>query len=228
MHRVALVEDHERLAGMIKAALSRSGIETDIFPAAAAALFALERYEFALLLLDRGLPDGDGIKLLRRLRASGSTMPCLMLTARDAIHDRVEGLESGADDYLTKPFSMEELVARVRSLMRRPSAMATLTPDFSGLSVDPERAHMQCKGEWVSLSPSELQIMLRMVSAGGKVVRHAQLEHAAWGLHDEVTPNALDVALHRLRKKLFAIDAGIRIVNVRGIGYQLQKTSVES
>jgi DNA-binding response OmpR family regulator len=228
MHRVALVEDHERLAGMIKAALSRSGIETDIFADAAAALFALERYEFALLLLDRGLPDGDGIKLLRRLRARGSTMPCLMLTARDAIHDRVEGLESGADDYLTKPFSMEELVARVRSLMRRPSAMATLTPDFAGLSVDPEHACMRCKEGWVSLSPSELQIMLRMVSAAGKVVRHAQLEHAAWGLHDDVTPNALDVALHRLRKKLFAIDAGVRIVNVRGLGYQLQKTSLES
>lgn len=223
MHRVALVEDHERLAEMIKAALARSGIETDIFPGAAAALYALQRFEFTLLVLDRGLPDGDGITLLRRLRAGGATVPCLMLTARDAIHDRVEGLESGADDYLTKPFSMEELVARVRSLMRRPSVMATLTPDFAGLTVDPERSCMRCKGEWVSLSPSELQIILRMVSAGGSVVRHAQLEHAAWGMHDEVTPNALDVALHRLRKKLSAIDAGIKVVNVRGIGYQLQK-----
>lgn len=227
MHRVALVEDHGRLAEMITAALARNGIETDVFPDAAAALYALARFEFALLVLDRGLPDGDGIKLLRRLRASGATIPCLMLTARDAIHDRVEGLESGADDYLTKPFSMEELVARVRSLMRRPSAMAPLAPDFAGLTVDPEQACMRCKGEWVSLSPSELQIILRMVSAGGNVVRHAQLEHAAWGLSDEVTPNALDVALHRLRKKLFAIDAGIKIVNVRGIGYQL-KTSADS
>lgn len=227
MHRVALVEDHGRLAEMIKAALARNGIETDVFPDAAAALYALARFEFALLVLDRGLPDGDGIKLLRRLRASGATIPCLMLTARDAIHDRVEGLESGADDYLTKPFSMEELVARVRSLMRRPSALAPLAPDFAGLTVDPEQACMRCKGEWVSLSPSELQIILRMVSAGGNVVRHAQLEHAAWGLNDEVTPNALDVALHRLRKKLFAIDAGIKIVNVRGIGYQL-KTSADS
>ena len=225
MHRIALVEDHERLAEMIKAALARNGIETDVFPDAAAAHYALARFEFALLLLDRGLPDGDGIKLLRRVRANGATIPCLMLTARDAIHDRVEGLESGADDYLTKPFSMEELVARVRSLMRRPAAMAPLAPDFAGLTVDPEQACMRCKGEWVSLSPSELQIILRMVSAGGNVVRHAQLEHAAWGLQDEVTPNALDVALHRLRRKLSAIDAGVRIVNVRGIGYQLQKTS---
>ena len=227
MHRVALVEDHERLAEMIKATLARSGIETDVFPDAATALYALTRFEFALLVLDRGLPDGDGIKLLRRLRASGAAIPCLMLTARDAIHDRVEGLESGADDYLTKPFSMEELVARVRSLMRRPSALATLAPDFAGLTIDPEHACMRWNGDWVSLSPSELQIMLRMVSAAGKVVRHAQLEHAAWGLHDEVTPNALDVALHRLRKKLFAIDADVKIVNARGIGYQLQKTSAD-
>jgi DNA-binding response OmpR family regulator len=228
MHRVALVEDHERLAGMIKATLARSGIETDIFPNAAAALHALARFEFALLVLDRGLPDGDGIKLLRRLRASGATLPCLMLTARDAIHDRVEGLESGADDYLTKPFSMEELVARVRSLMRRPAAMAPLTPEFAGLTIDPKNACMGWQDEWVSLSPSELQIILRMVSAGGNVVRHAQLEHAAWGLHDDVTPNALDVALHRLRKKLSAIDAAIKIANVRGIGYQLRKTSADS
>ena len=87
---------------------------------------------------------------------------------------------------------------------------------------------MRYESEWVSLSPSELQIILRMISAGGNVVRHAQLEHAAWGLHDEVTPNALDVALHRLRKKLFAIDADVKIVNVRGIGYQLQNTSADS
>lgn len=228
MHRVALVEDHERLAEMIKVTLARSGIETDIFPNIAAALYALSRFEFALLVLDRALPDGDGIALLRRLRASGATLPCLMLTARDAIHDRVEGLESGADDYLTKPFSMQELVARVRSLMRRPPAMAPLMPEFEGLTVDPEHACMRWNGDWVSLSPSELQIVLRMVSAGGKVVRHAQLEHAAWGLHDEVTPNALDVALHRLRKKLSAIDAQIKIANVRGIGYQLQKTSAKA
>lgn len=228
MYRVALVEDHDRIAELIQSALSKSGIEVDIFNNASLALHAIRTHEFTLLILDRGLPDGDGIKLLRTLRTSGITLPCLMLTARDAIHDRVEGLESGADDYLTKPFSMEELVARVRSLMRRPPTVATLKPSFLDLIIDPERACMEYREEWVSLSPSELQIMLRLVLAGGKTVRRHQLEHAAWGLHEAVTPNALDVALHRLRKKLLAVDALLSVVNVRGVGYELRSVTEDT
>ena len=112
MNRVALVEDHQRLAALLVKALLNAGIETDVFDQMEPASLAASNYAYAVLVVDRGLPDGDGLDLVRRLRAAAIRTPCLMLTARDALHDRVEGLESGADDYLTKPFSMEEFVAR--------------------------------------------------------------------------------------------------------------------
>jgi DNA-binding response OmpR family regulator len=223
MYRVALVEDHERLALLIQDALHRHGIETDTFLNAASALHALTHFPFTAVILDRGLPDSDGLTLLRKLRAGGVDTPCLMLTARDAVHDRIDGLESGADDYLTKPFSMEELVARVRSLIRRPPSVTPLQPEFHDIRINPQRGCIECAAEWVSLAPAELQIMLCLVGAAGKTVRHSQLEHAAWGLHEAVTPNALDVALHRLRKKLALVESRLAIVNVRGVGYALSE-----
>lgn len=120
MSRVALIEDHQRLAEMVRQALSAAGIEADLFSTVSEASYGVNRGDYAVLIVDRGLPDGDGLAFLRALRAAGVMTPCLMLTARDALHDRVDGLESGADDYVTKPFAMSELVARVRTLMRRP------------------------------------------------------------------------------------------------------------
>jgi DNA-binding response OmpR family regulator len=145
-----------------------------------------------------------------------------MLTARDALHDRVEGLESGADDYLTKPFSMDELVARVRALMRRPAALQSLTPEWGDIQVRPAEGGMTCGTETVTLAPAELQIMVALTRAGGATVRRSALEAAAWGLGDAVTPNALDVAMHRLKRKLQAINSTLQIVNARGYGYALR------
>jgi DNA-binding response OmpR family regulator len=144
-----------------------------------------------------------------------------MLTARDALHDRIDGLESGADDYLAKPFPMEELVARVRALLRRPAQLQSLAPAWGDLQVRPDAGCMQCGGESITLAPAELQIMLSLVRAGGQTVRRSALEASAWGLAEAVTPNALDVALHRLRKKLQAIGSTLHIVNTRGHGYAL-------
>ncbi|MBB3224103.1 response regulator transcription factor [Pseudoduganella umbonata] len=221
MNRIAVIEDHERLSLMVGKALSAAGIEADLFARIDSAWLALKNTPYALIVVDRGLPDGDGLSLVRRLRDAGHLVPCLMLTARNALHDRVEGLESGADDYLVKPFSMEELVARVRALMRRPAAMQSLTPSYVDLRIVPEAATMHCGGESASLAPAELQIMLGLVQAGGKTVRRNALESAAWGLSEAVTPNAMDVAMHRLRKKLYAIGSSVQIVNLRGLGYAL-------
>ena len=221
MSRIALIEDHERLSSLVNKALSAAGIESDVFERIDSAWSALQAAPYGAIVVDRGLPDGDGLTLVRRLRAAGNPVPCLMLTARDALHDRVEGLEAGADDYLVKPFSMEELVARVRALIRRPSTVQSLTPAFADLNVEPADGGMRCGAESVSLAPAELQIMLCLVRAGGKTVRRSALEAAAWGLSDAVTPNAMDVALHRLRKKLHAIESTVHIVNVRGQGYAL-------
>ena len=226
MNRIAVVEDHERLAALVRKALAGAGIEADVFARIDDAWQALRETPYAVLVIDRGLPDGDGLTLVRRLREAGRLTPCLMLTARDALHDRVDGLESGADDYLTKPFSMEELVARVRALLRRPAALQSLSPQYGDVQVQPDAGCMVCGSESITLAPAELQIVLGLVRAGGQTVRRSALEAAAWGLGDAVTPNALDVALHRLRKKLQAIGSTLQIVNVRSHGYALREATL--
>jgi DNA-binding response OmpR family regulator len=222
MSRVALIEDHERLALMIRQALSGAGVETDIFSDLSKAAYGIGKARYEVLIMDRGLPDGDGLAFLQSLRATGQMTPCLMLTARDALHDRIDGLESGADDYVTKPFAMSELVARVRTLMRRPPILTTLVQSFADLTVDPQQHSMHCDGKTTGLAPAELQIMLALVKAEGQTVRHAALEHAAWGLADAVTPNALEVTIHRLRKKLQAISSTTVLANIRSAGFVLQ------
>jgi DNA-binding response OmpR family regulator len=222
MSRVAIVEDHERLAGMVRQALVAAGIEADLFHNISEARYGVSRADYAVLIVDRGLPDGDGLTFLRALRAAGQMTPCLMLTARDALHDRVDGLESGADDYVTKPFAMSELVARVRTLMRRPAALTALVASYADIAVDPQQRALRCTTQAVPLAPAELQIMLSLIKAAGQTVRHSALEHAAWGLGEAVTPNALEVTVHRLRKKLVAVGATTRLANIRGTGFVLQ------
>jgi DNA-binding response OmpR family regulator len=222
MNRIALIEDHQRLSALLGKALFNAGIETDIFDRMDPASIAARDNAYAVLVIDRGLPDGDGLDLVRRLRAAAIFTPCLMLTARDALHDRVEGLESGADDYLTKPFSMDEFVARVRALMRRPPSLQSLIPQFGDIRVRPDEGCMTCRSETVTLAPAELQILIALIRADGTTVRRSVLEMAAWGLGDAVTPNALDVAMHRLKRKLTAINSALQIVNARGYGYALR------
>ena len=207
---------------MIRQALLGAGVETDTFCTLSEAAYGMSRGDYAVLVVDRGLPDGDGLAFLRNLRAAGQMTPCLMLTARDALHDRIDGLESGADDYVTKPFAMSELVARVRTLMRRPQELTALIQAFADISVDPQQRALRCGEQSIVLAPAELQIMLTLMKVAGQTVRHAALEHAAWGLAEAVTPNALEVTVHRLRKKLSSINARTRLANVRGTGFVLQ------
>ena len=228
MNRSALIEDHSRLADLVRQALGHAGIETDVFHAMEPAWLALRDITYGVVVIDRGLPDGDGLHLVKRLRAAGRPTPCLMLTARDALHDRIEGLDSGADDYLTKPFPMEELVARVRALLRRPAQVQEFAPAYGDVQISPEHGHMVCAGTAVPLPATELQIMLCLARKAGQTVKRSTLEAAAWGLTEAVTPNALDVALHRLRRKLAAAGSRMQIVNLRTQGYALREVSVAS
>jgi len=221
-HRIALVEDHARLADLVTRGLAGAGIAVDAFATLESAWHGIGEREYAVAVIDRGMPDGDGLGLVRRMRDARILTPCLMLTARDALRDRVDGLDAGADDYLAKPFAMEELIARVRALMRRPAQISDTRLSYHGVSVQPEAGHMLCGDQHVSLAPAELQIMICLLRAGGQAVRRATLEAAAWGVGDAVTPNAFDVALHRLRKKLAAIDADLALVNLRSYGYALK------
>jgi DNA-binding response OmpR family regulator len=226
MNRILLVEDHARLAALIQQALDKAGVSVDIFGSIDAAWLASCQVPYGAMIVDRGLPDGDGLALVKRCRAAGMHTPCLMLTARDALHDRIQGLDGGADDYLTKPFEMDELVARVRALLRRPIEQQTLTPGHGDVLLRPDEGVMCCGEECITLPPAEMQLMLELVRNGGQVVRRALLESAAWGLSDAVTPNALDVALHRLRRKLQAIGSRQHIVNVRTLGYVIRDNAL--
>jgi len=223
MSRILLVEDHERLARLVRKGLVAAGIAVDIVDSVDTAWAAIQRMPYQALVMDRGLPDGDGLILLQRMRCAGIGMPCLMLTARDALRDRVEGLDAGADDYLTKPFAMNEMVARVRALLRRPVEVRPLDPSHGDLTLRPATGIVCCGEESATLASAEMQIMLLLLRKHGEVVRRGALESVGWGLSEAVTPSALDVALHRIRRKLLVIGSRQRIINVRGLGYVLRE-----
>lgn len=227
MNRILLVEDHDRMARLVTRGLEGAGIPVDAVARIDEAWTALAHIPYGALVLDRGLPDGDGLGLLQKLRGTGNGIPCLILTARDALHDRIGGLDAGADDYLPKPFSIDELVARVRALLRRPVQQRTLEAQHGDLYLRPQTGTLHCAQESITLAPAELQIMLLLIRASGDVVRRTALEAGAWGIHEAVTPNALDVALHRLRRKLLAIGSCQGIVNLRNLGYALRDATTE-
>lgn len=222
MDRILLVEDHPAMRELVARELARAGIAADAVGRVGEAEACLAQARYGALVLDRGLPDGDALPWLQRLRKRQVLVPCLLLTARDALHDRVDGLDAGADDYLAKPFERDELVARVRALLRRQQAWVVSAPQWGGLVVDPVGARLSCGLSSVNLAPSELQLMLALVRAEGKVVRRGALETAAWGLTEAVTPGALDVAVHRLRRKLEVLGSDLRLSNTKGVGYALE------
>ena len=223
MSRILLVEDHERLAQLVCKGLVAAGIAVDVVDRVDAAWATIRRMPYQVVVIDRGLPDGDGLGLLQRMRRAGIGMPCLVLTARDALHDRVEGLDAGADDYLPKPFHMDEMVARVRALLRRPVEVRPLDPSHGDLTLRPAAGIMCCGKESVTLAPAEMQIMLLLLRKHEETVRRGALESVGWSLGEAVTPNALDVALHRIRRKLLVVGSRQRIINARGLGYVLRE-----
>ena len=218
--RLLLAEDDRIIAQGLIAALRKSGYAVDHVNNGADADTAVLAQPYDLLILDLGLPRLSGIEVLKRLRARKVAMPVLVLTALDGVEDRVRGLDAGADDYLTKPFALPELFARVRALTRRGTGNPTRI-EMGSLSYDQSERLARLDGEIVDLSARELALLEILLLRAGRLVAKEQLidQLCSWG--EEVSSNAIEVYIHRLRKKLEP--GGVRIATVRGLGYCLER-----
>ena len=219
--RLLLVEDDRMIGESVKAGLRQDAFAVDWVRDAEAADLALAAGPYALVLLDLGLPGRSGLQWLRQLRSRGQALPVLILTARDAVSDRVAGLDSGADDYLVKPFDLAELAARIRALLRRQAGRAAPSLRHGDVALDPVTREATLKGKPVSLSSREFALLSALMERPAAVLSRAQLEERLYGWGEEVESNAVEVHIHHLRRKLGAPF----IRNVRGLGYTLSGQS---
>jgi len=214
-----VVEDDSLLGDALRVGLRREGFAVDWVQDGAKAWAALASQPFAAVVLDLGIPGISGLELLRRLRARKNAVPVLILTARDAIPDRIAGLDSGADDYLAKPVDLGELAARLRALCRRSGGRAEAVLRVGALALDPAAHEVAFRGRAVELSAREFALLHELARSAGRVLSRDQLAERLYGFHEELESNAIEVHVHHLRRKL----APEAIVTVRGVGYLLPK-----
>ena len=224
--RLLLVEDSARLRELLTEAIRGAGWRVDAVATIGEATEAVAVTPYDLLLIDLGLPDGDGLDLVRALRRDGVKTPILVLTARAAIDERILGLDAGADDYLVKPFNNGEFLARCRALLRR--APDTKTPILiaAQLSLDVASGAATCANVDLSLAPRERMVLEILMRDVGRVVQKRKLEHALSEFGDELSSNAVELAISRLRKKLEPHDCGVSLETIRGVGYLLRETTL--
>ena len=217
--RVLLVEDDAMLGAAVVQALHDASYAVDWVQDGTTASAALERHEFELILLDLGLPNLDGLDVLRRLRSTGDATPVLVLTARDTVDQRIEGLDVGADDYLGKPFAVGELLARLRALVRRSAGAATSVLSNGIVALELATKLATVDGTEHALSSREFALLQALMLRPGAVLSRAQLEKSIYGWGEEVESNAVDFIIHGLRRKLGAD----RVRNVRGLGWMVAR-----
>jgi len=217
--RILLVEDDSMIGEGVRKGLRDDGFTVDWVQDGRAAEIAVDNGVYDLMVLDLGLPKKDGLSALRGLRARGHRLPVLIVTARDAVADRVKGLDEGADDYLVKPFDLEELSARIRALLRRQSGRADPVIQVAEVSMNPATREVLVKGEPVHLSAREFALLRAFLDRPGAVLSRAQLEEKLYGWDEEIESNAVEVYIHALRKKL----GHEFIKNVRGVGYMVPR-----
>jgi len=219
--RLLLVEDNERFATLLKQGLAASGFTVDVLTTAADATAALRTGRCDVVILDLGLPDADGLDVLTEMRQRSDATPVLILTARWSLKDRVSGLQSGADDYLVKPFALEELVARLQALLRRPGNLLGLALRLGNLTLDTIARQVFVGDVPVAFSAREVAVLEHLLRRSGRVVAKTLLESSLYGLSQEVGSNAVEVYVHRLRRHLAEIGASVLVHTVRGVGYMI-------
>ena len=217
--RLLLVEDDPMIGESVRKGMQQDGFAVDWVQDGRAAELALETNPYDALLLDLGLPRKGGLEVLASLRRRGNPIPVLVLTARDSVADRVKGLDTGADDYLVKPFDLSELAARIRALLRRKAGRTDPIVQVGDLILNPATHEVSLDGKPVALSAREFSLLHALVERPGAVLSPAQIEEKLYGWGDEVESNTVEVYIHALRRKL-----GAKVIrNVRGVGYMVPK-----
>lgn len=212
-----LVEDDEMLAEAVRAGLAQNGWQVDWVADAGAARTVLVDHPYDVVLLDLGLPGGSGLGVLSNLRARYDATPVLIITARDKLSDRISGLDAGADDYIVKPFQLDELFARLRAVLRRSQGLVSPVLTFNGITLDPAKRLVTRRGEPVSLSAHEYRTLMLLMERQDRVVTREQLEDAVYGSSGTIESNTIAVYIHQLRRKL----GDDVIVTVHGFGYRI-------
>ena len=221
--RLLLVEDNARLSDLIVAGLAKEGLAVDAVTTVADTLSALSTTHFAMVILDLGLPDGDGLAVVQHLRSKGATTPLLILTARQSTEDKVKGFRLGADDYLGKPFAFDELIARVRALLRRPPNYLGNQLRLGALTFDTAERQLIVDGSRHQISAREAVILEALLRRCDHVVPKSILEDQLYGLSSDGSANAVEVYVHRLRRQLESLGAKVAIHTVRGVGYLIRE-----
>ncbi|NNG75446.1 DNA-binding response regulator [Acinetobacter terrae] len=217
--RILLAEDDASQAESIKTWLEMDGYNIDWVERGDHAILAIEQHQYDCVLLDRGLPKATGDEILKTLRTQQQQTPVIFITARDSIHDRVEGLDLGANDYLVKPFSLEELSARVRSQLRQHQSSAGQDLRYANLVLDPQAKTLIQDGQTVNLTAKEFQILHKLMQKPEHVITREQLEESLYAWGDEIESNAIEVFIYQLRKKI----GSQYIKTIRGLGYRMSQ-----
>ncbi len=217
--RMLVVEDNEALGALLLKGLQAAGLEADTVATIGEAKAALATTRYSAVVLDLGLPDGDGMAVLRELRSRNDPTPVLVLTARGGVQDRVAGLRGGADDYLVKPFAFEELVARLQALMRRPGDLLGQSLAVGNVKFDTEARQVFIREAPQYFSAREVAVLEILMRRAGRVVPKKLVEDHLFGLSNDIGSNAVEVYIHRLRKQLAEAGANVQIHTLRGVGY---------
>lgn len=225
--RILLVEDNDRLADLVGQGLRAGGFAVDAFTNLGDADAAMATVAYDAVILDLGLPDGDGLDLLKTVRQRGDSLPVLVLTARDGVDDRVRGLNVGADDYVVKPFAMAELLARVRALLRRPGNALGVRLSCGQVTMDTTSREVWVAETVVALPRRETEMLEQLLRRAGRVVPKRSLEEGLYGFDDDVSANTVEVLMSRLRKRLVQTGADVTIHTLRGVGYMLAETEAQ-